>query len=409
MRCSNERGASRRGVGAGGTAAVRAGPSARPLGPLPPPAGPAGRAGRADPDRRRRLPRARARRPTDTAAPPPPGRGRRAGRDAASGWRSSSRSRAVLLLPGDGAGPDRRSPAARMPGSASTSFHYHTGPEQARGPGRSPPANLAWVQLCDLSGTPRELAGDSDRILPGDGDFPLGPIVDHWRGSATKVMSRSRCSTRSSGRSPPIAWPTSGIRPRAASSAVPRGVGRRAGRADAGPDGTGRRTLSVSSVATLQPAAASSAKSNTSTGGSTPRSHRSTSSPGSGCYPERLVARAARGARGRRRAGPVPRLLPAADDHRGHADRRSRLVRLDPDLPPARAARRRPPDRDGDFRPIADYGVWGIAPAAMATRPDRPRQPGGPARAGRRLVPRHRQPAARGARANDPDLLRPPT
>ena len=39
--------------------------------------------------------------------------------------------------------------------------------------------NLAWVQVCDLSGTPRELAGDADRILPGEGDFQIGPILDH--------------------------------------------------------------------------------------------------------------------------------------------------------------------------------------------------------------------------------------
>ena len=39
--------------------------------------------------------------------------------------------------------------------------------------------NLAWVQVCDLSGTPRELAGDADRILPGEGDFELGPIFEH--------------------------------------------------------------------------------------------------------------------------------------------------------------------------------------------------------------------------------------
>jgi 2-keto-myo-inositol isomerase len=38
---------------------------------------------------------------------------------------------------------------------------------------------VAWVQVCDLSSTPRELAGDSDRILPGEGDFPLGPIIEH--------------------------------------------------------------------------------------------------------------------------------------------------------------------------------------------------------------------------------------
>jgi sugar phosphate isomerase/epimerase len=39
--------------------------------------------------------------------------------------------------------------------------------------------NLFHVQLCDVAGVPRELASDSDRILPGDGDFALAPIVDH--------------------------------------------------------------------------------------------------------------------------------------------------------------------------------------------------------------------------------------
>ena len=37
------------------------------------------------------------------------------------------------------------------------------------------------MQLCDLAGVPRELAGDADRILPGDGDFQLGPILEHLR------------------------------------------------------------------------------------------------------------------------------------------------------------------------------------------------------------------------------------
>jgi hypothetical protein len=40
-------------------------------------------------------------------------------------------------------------------------------------------ANLAHVQLCDLAGVPRELAADADRIMPGDGDFLLGPIIEH--------------------------------------------------------------------------------------------------------------------------------------------------------------------------------------------------------------------------------------
>ena len=41
--------------------------------------------------------------------------------------------------------------------------------------------NLFHVQFCDVADTPREFASDSDRILPGDGDIPLGTIVDHLR------------------------------------------------------------------------------------------------------------------------------------------------------------------------------------------------------------------------------------
>jgi 2-keto-myo-inositol isomerase len=58
-------------------------------------------------------------------------------------------------------------------------FHYYTGPSKFEDLAYLSQRNLAWVQLCDLSGTPRELAGDGDRILPGEGDFQLGPIVDH--------------------------------------------------------------------------------------------------------------------------------------------------------------------------------------------------------------------------------------
>jgi sugar phosphate isomerase/epimerase len=57
-------------------------------------------------------------------------------------------------------------------------FHYYTGPSKFEDLGYLMPANLAWVQVSDLSGVPRELAGDGDRILPGDGDFQLGPILD---------------------------------------------------------------------------------------------------------------------------------------------------------------------------------------------------------------------------------------
>ena len=57
-------------------------------------------------------------------------------------------------------------------------FHYYTGPSKFEDLAYLAPANLAWIQVCDLAGVPRELAGDGDRILPGDGDFQLGPILD---------------------------------------------------------------------------------------------------------------------------------------------------------------------------------------------------------------------------------------
>jgi 2-keto-myo-inositol isomerase len=58
-------------------------------------------------------------------------------------------------------------------------FHYYTGPSKFEDLAYLSLDNLAWVQLCDLAGTPRELAGDADRIFPGEGDFQIGPILDH--------------------------------------------------------------------------------------------------------------------------------------------------------------------------------------------------------------------------------------
>jgi 2-keto-myo-inositol isomerase len=58
-------------------------------------------------------------------------------------------------------------------------FHYYTGPSKFEDLAYLSPRNLAWVHVCDVSGTPRELAGDGDRILPGEGDFQLAPIIEH--------------------------------------------------------------------------------------------------------------------------------------------------------------------------------------------------------------------------------------
>jgi len=60
-------------------------------------------------------------------------------------------------------------------------FHYYTGPSKFEDLELLTPANLAFVQLSDLAGVPRELAADADRVLPGDGDFRLQPILGRLR------------------------------------------------------------------------------------------------------------------------------------------------------------------------------------------------------------------------------------
>ena len=125
-------------------------------------------------------------------------------------------------------------------------FHYYTGPSKFEDLAYLSPRNLAWVQVCDVSGTPRELAGDGDRILPGEGDFQLGPIVEHlgrigydgyvslevlnphlWQVAADRVADLGRQALR-----------------------------RVLGRWQSDPAEWTGRALSVSSVVTLQPAAA---------------------------------------------------------------------------------------------------------------------------------------------------------
>jgi 2-keto-myo-inositol isomerase len=60
-------------------------------------------------------------------------------------------------------------------------FHYYTGPSKFEDFDLVTATNLAHVQLSDLSGVPRELATDADRVMPGDGDFKLQPIIQRLR------------------------------------------------------------------------------------------------------------------------------------------------------------------------------------------------------------------------------------
>ena len=60
-------------------------------------------------------------------------------------------------------------------------FHYYKGPSKPEDLERLTKENLAFVQVCDVAGVPRELMTDSDRVLPGEGDFRLGPITEQLR------------------------------------------------------------------------------------------------------------------------------------------------------------------------------------------------------------------------------------
>ncbi len=56
-------------------------------------------------------------------------------------------------------------------------FHYYKGPSKPEDLDRLTTANLFHVQVCDVAGVPRELMTDSDRVMPGDGDFRLDDLV----------------------------------------------------------------------------------------------------------------------------------------------------------------------------------------------------------------------------------------
>jgi len=60
-------------------------------------------------------------------------------------------------------------------------FHYYKGPSKPEDLERLTVANLFHVQVCDVAGVPREVMTDADRVLPGDGDFRLAPIIDRLK------------------------------------------------------------------------------------------------------------------------------------------------------------------------------------------------------------------------------------
>jgi 2-keto-myo-inositol isomerase len=60
-------------------------------------------------------------------------------------------------------------------------FHFHCGPSKSEDLGLLTAENLFHVQLCDIADTPRELARDSDRIFPGEGEIHLAAIIERLR------------------------------------------------------------------------------------------------------------------------------------------------------------------------------------------------------------------------------------
>lgn len=60
-------------------------------------------------------------------------------------------------------------------------FHFMLGPSKEQDLAEIRAERLFHVQVSDLAGTPREFASDKERILPGDGDFPVISLLQHLR------------------------------------------------------------------------------------------------------------------------------------------------------------------------------------------------------------------------------------
>lgn len=60
-------------------------------------------------------------------------------------------------------------------------FQFQMGPSKLADLALLSKRNLFHVQLCDVADTPREFANDSDRILPGEGDFDLDAMISALR------------------------------------------------------------------------------------------------------------------------------------------------------------------------------------------------------------------------------------
>jgi 2-keto-myo-inositol isomerase len=60
-------------------------------------------------------------------------------------------------------------------------FHFYKGPSKSEDLERLTATNLFHVQVSDVAGVPRELMTDADRVMPGEGDFRLEPLVQRLK------------------------------------------------------------------------------------------------------------------------------------------------------------------------------------------------------------------------------------
>ena len=254
-------------------------------------------------------------------------------------------------------------------------FHYYTGPSKFEDLAYLSPRNLAWVQVCDLSGTPRELAGDGDRILPGEGDFQLGPIIDHLgRIGYDGYVSLEVLN--------PHLWQVAADR---VADLGHQALRRVLGRWESAPAEAAGRALSMSSVATLQPAAVVFREEQYfdwrvyALIALVGLAHRTRFGPRA-----RLVARSRTGPLDRPGPLDVRDRLSAAHDHGSEPDRSPRLVRVGSDVSADRADRHGSQRRSRHLPP--DRRLWVLGNSIGTRRREsvhRPRQSRRPARADR--------------------------
>ncbi|MCA9173487.1 MAG: sugar phosphate isomerase/epimerase [Planctomycetales bacterium] len=95
---------------------------------------------------------------------------------AGSAWGNNLQTAVAMIAEATAAGAERG-----MLGICLDAFHFHVGPSKLQDLELLNADNLFVVQLCDLADVPRELATDQHRILPGEGDIPIGQIVSRLR------------------------------------------------------------------------------------------------------------------------------------------------------------------------------------------------------------------------------------